>query len=159
MMQVRSREKMGIRMTEESAPATTTTAPAWYWLVALAALLFEGAGAYLFANSLTLDPATLPLDQRAVFEATPQWMTVAWAIAIGSGLLGAIGLLLKRRFAEPLLLISLIAVAVQFSGIFLVKQLRELTPEDHLVVPIVILLFAYGFWQTSKLARRKGWLI
>ena len=146
-------------MTEDTAPAETSVSiPAWYWLVAVACLLFEGAGAYLFANSLSLDPATLPLDQRAVFEATPQWMTIAWAIAIGAGLLGAIGLLLKRRFAEPLLLISLIAVAVQFSGIFLVRQLRELTPEDHLVVPIVILLLAYGFWQASKLARIKGWL-
>ena len=146
-------------MTDESAPVETSTTPAWFWLVAIAALLFEGAGAYLFTNSLTLDPATLPLDQRAVFEATPQWMTIAWAIAIGSGLLGAVGLLLRRRLAEPLLLISLVAVAAQFSGIFLVRQLRELTPEDHLMVPIVILLLAYGFWQTSKLARGKGWLL
>ena len=145
-------------MTDEAAPAETSSTPIWYWPVAVAALLFEGAGAYLFADSLRLDPATLPLDQRAVYDATPQWMTIAWAIAIGAGLLGAVGLLLRRRFAEPLLLISLIAVAVQFSGIFLVRQLRELTPEDHLVLPIVILLFAYGFWQTSKLARRNGWL-
>ena len=145
-------------MTEEPAPAETAATPAWYWLVAVAALLFEGAGAYLFANSLQIDPASLPLDQRAIFEATPQWMTIAWAVAIGSGLLGAIGLLLRRRFAEPLLLISLIAVVVQFSGLFLVKQLRELTPEDHLVLPILILLFAYAFWQTAKLARRRGWL-
>jgi hypothetical protein len=144
-------------MNDEAAAATTAT-PAWYWLVAIFALLFEGAGAYLFASSLSLDPATLPLDQRAIFEATPQWMTIAWAIAIGAGLLGAIGLLLRRRFAEPLLLISLIAVAVQFSGLFLVRQLRELTPEDHLVVPIVILLLAYGLWQTAKLARRRGLL-
>jgi hypothetical protein len=144
-------------MNDEAAAATAAT-PAWYWLVAIFALLFEGAGAYLFASSLSLDPATLPLDQRAIFEATPQWMTIAWAIAIGAGLLGAIGLLLRRRFAEPLLLISLIAVAVQFSGLFLVRQLRELTPEDHLVVPIVILLLAYGLWQTAKLARRRGLL-
>jgi hypothetical protein len=65
---------------------------------------------------------------------------------------------MRRRFAEPALLVSLIAVAVQFSGIFLVKQLRELTPEDHLIVPVVILVLAYGIWQTSKLAHRKGWL-
>ena len=144
-------------MTDDTMP-TQPTAPAWYWLVAVGALLFEGAGAYLFANSLTLDPATLPLDQRAVFDATPQWMTIAWAVAIGAGLVGAIGLLLRRRFAEPLLLVSLLALAAQLAGLFLVRQLRELTPEDHLVVPIVILLFAYAFWQTSKLARRKGWL-
>lgn len=145
-------------MAEESSHQPADSVPAWYWLVAVAALLFEGAGAYLFTNSLTLDPASLPLDQRAVYDATPQWMTIAWAVAIAAGLLGAIGLLLRRRFAEPLLLISLLAVAVQFSGLFLIRQLRELTPEDHLVVPIVILLLAYGIWQTSKLARSKGWL-
>ncbi len=145
-------------MTDQAAPTQATATPAWYWVLAVAALLFEAAGAYLFAGGLTLDPATLPLDQRAVYDATPQWMTIAWTVAIGSGLLGAIGLLLRRRFAEPLLLISLLAVAVQFSGILLVRQLRELTPEDHLVVPIVILATAYGFWQTAKLARRRGWL-
>jgi CHASE2 domain-containing sensor protein len=112
----------------------------------------------LFANSLMLDPATLPLDQRAIFDATPQWMTLAWAVAIGAGVVGAVGLLVRRRLAEPALLVSLIAVVVQFSGLFLVRQLRELTPEDHLIVPVVILLFAYGFWQFAKLSRRRGWL-
>lgn len=138
--------------------ATKPAVPVWYWAVAIGALLFEAAGAFLFANSLTLDPATLPLDQRAIFDATPQWMTIAWGVAIGAGLIGAVGLLMRRRFAEPLLLVSVIAVAVQFSGIFLVKQLRELTPEDHLMVPVVILVLAYALWQSAKLARRKGWL-
>jgi hypothetical protein len=132
--------------------------PAWYWAVAVAALLFEAAGAYLFTTGLMLDPDTLPLDQRAIFDATPQWMTIAWGVAIGAGLLGAVGLLLRRRFAQPLLLISLIAVGVQFSGIFLIRQLRELTPEDHLIVPVVILILAYVIWQTSLLAQRRGWL-
>lgn len=143
---------------ETAAESEVPSAPAWYWLAAVAALLFELTGAYLFTNSLMLDPATLPLDQRAVFEATPQWMTVAWAVAIGAGVIGAVGLLMRRRFAEPLLLISLIAVLLQFSGIFLVRQLRELTPEDHLIVPVVILLLAYAIWQMSKLAKRRGWL-
>lgn len=134
------------------------TVPAWFWALAVGALLFEGAGALLFANSLTLDPATLPLDQRAIYEATPQWMTIAWAVAIGTGLIGAVGLILRRRFAEPALLLSVIAVAVQFSGIFLVRQLRELTPEEHLLVPVVILVLAYAIWQAAKLSRRKGWL-
>lgn len=144
-------------MTDDHS-SETISVPAWYWIVAVGALLFELAGAYLYANSLTLDPASLPLDQRAIYEATPQWMTIAWGIAIASGVAGAVGLLLRMRFAQPLLLVSLIAVAVQFSGIFLVRQLRELTPENHLIVPVVILLLAYGVWQTAKLAQKRGWL-
>lgn len=145
-------------MNDDTSAAESSSPPAWYWVVAVGALLFELAGAYLYANSLMLDPASLPLDQRAIYDATPQWMTIAWGIAIASGVIGAIGLLLRLRFAQPLLLISLVAVAVQFSGIFLVRQLRELTPEDHLVVPVVILAVAYGVWQTSKLAQKRGWL-
>lgn len=137
---------------------TKPAVPVWYWIAAIAALLFEGTGAFLFSNSLKLDPATLPLDQRAIFEATPQWMTIAWGVAIGAGLIGALGLLLRKRFAEPALLVSLVAVAVQFSGIFLVRQLRELTPEEHLLVPVLILFLSYGFWQTAKLFRQRGWL-
>ena len=150
-------------MTDESSTATRgvarpSSAAAWFWIVAVAALLFEGAGAYLFVNSLTLDPGTLPLDQRSIFEATPKWMTFAWGVAIATGVLGAIALVARRRMAQPLLLISWIAVAVQFSGLFLVRQLRELTPEDHLLVPVVILLLSYGIWQLSLLANRRGWL-
>lgn len=139
-------------------PAGRPSVPAWYWLVAIAALLFEASGAYLFATSLSLDPETLPLDQRALIEATPQWMTICWGLAIGLGLAGALGLLMRRRFAEPLLLGSLLAVLLQFAGILFVRELRELTPESHLAVPIVVTLFAYGFWQTAKLARARGWL-
>lgn len=146
-------------MTDESSTATgQISPPAWFWILAIAALLFEAAGAYLFGNSLTLDPATLPGDQRSIFEATPKWMAFAWGVAIATGLIGALLLLLRRRFAQPLLLISWLAVAVQFSGLFLVRQLRELTPEDHLLVPVVILLLAYGVWQLSLLANKRGWL-
>ena len=138
--------------------ATKQGVAAWYWAIAIAALLFAVMNVYLFSFNLTLDPATLPLDQRAIYEATPQWMNLAWAAATAASLIGAIGLLLRRRFAEPALLVSLVAIVVQVAGIFLVKQLRELTPEDHLIVPVTVLLIAYAFWQSAKLAKRRGWL-
>ena len=150
-------------MTDDSSTATSSTERRsgphrWFWILAAGALLFEAAGAYLFVDGMTVDPSTLPLDQRAIFAATPKWMMFAWGVAIATGVIGAASLLARRRIAQPFLLISWLAVAVQFSGLFLVKQLRELTPEDHLMVPIVILLLSYGIWQLSLLANKRRWL-
>ena len=55
-----------------------------------------------------------------MWDATPTWMVAAYAIAVWVGLAGALLLLLRRKLAVPLLLVSLIAVIVQFSGLFLV---------------------------------------
>ena len=143
---------------DNQAPAAGAKVPIWYWAAAIGALLFECAGAYLFTDSLSLDPAMLPLDQRALYDATPQWMTIIWAVAIGTGLVGALGLILRRRFSALFLLASTVAVAGQLVGILLIQQLRELMPEDQFILQVVIFFVAYAFWQTARLASRRGWL-
>ncbi|MEO5809224.1 MAG: hypothetical protein ABIR51_03990 [Sphingomicrobium sp.] len=132
--------------------------PGWYWLVAMAALLFELAGCYALYLQLTTDAAALPVDQRALIEATPMWITGAYALAVVSGLVGAIALLQRRRFAKGALLLSLVAIAVQFGGILLVPALRSSIPSDELLGPIVIFVLAYGFWQFAKIAAKRDWL-
>ena len=47
---------------------------------------------------------------------------------------------------------------VQFSSAFIVPEMRAMTPSDALFVPIVIIVIAYGIWQFSRLAGRRGWL-
>lgn len=135
--------------------------PAWYWLVALAGLLFEGFGCFNYLAFVSIDPqqvATLPLDQRAVVNATPWWITAAYALAVWVGLLGAVLLLVRRRHAELLLLVSLAAIVVQFGGVLLVPEMRDVTPADAYTLPIVVTLVAYGLWQFARLARKRGWL-
>jgi hypothetical protein len=131
---------------------------AWIWIAATLALLFECVGAFLLYSSLTLDVASLPLDQRNVYQAIPQWMNIAWAIAVATGLLGALGLLLRRKFAEPLLIVSFVAAVIQFSGLVVDRRLRELTSEADLMEPVVILILLYGIWHLAQLARKRGWL-
>ena len=79
----------------------------WYMLGAVASLLFMLLGCAVFAMHIYTDPATLPLDQRAMFEAEPQWVTAAMGIASLAGVAGAVMLLLRRKAAEPLMLVSL----------------------------------------------------
>ena len=84
---------------------------------------------------MTTDPASLPIDQSAMWEATPPWIVGAYAVAVWVGLVGAVLLLMRRKLAEPLLLVSLLAVVVQFGGVLLVPALREVTPDSAYTLP------------------------
>ena len=132
--------------------------PVWFWVVAALALLFMAFGCLMYYTQVSTDPSTLPLDQRAMWEATPGWMVAAYAIAVWVGLAGAILLILRRRHAIPLLLISLIAVVVQFGGILVVPDLRNMVPSSAYAAPIAIIVITYGIWHFARYARRQGWL-
>ncbi len=54
------------------------------------------------------------------YEATPGWLTVAFGVAVGAGVLGSIGLLLRQRWAVPCFAVSLVALLVQIGGAYLV---------------------------------------
>ena len=136
----------------------TNEAPTWFWIGAGLALLWEALGCFMYWTQVTTDPATLPLDQRAMWDAAPGWMIAAYAVAVWVGLLGAVLLLMRRRFAEPLLLLSLVAVVVQFSALLLVPELRDRTPSDALMMPIIIFVASYAIYMLSRRARKHGWL-
>ena len=137
---------------------TSQSAPRWFTIAALAALLFELAGCAMYLMQVSVDPATLPLDQRAMWDAAPSWMIAAYAVAVWVGLAGAILLLFRRRLAEPLLLVSFVAVLVQFSALLLVPALRNLTASDDLLLPFVIIVASYSVWHFARRAKSSGWL-
>ena len=92
-----------------------------------------------------------------MLSARPSWYYAAFGIAVWVGLAGAIGLLLRKQWADRLLLASLIAVIIQFSAILIVPEMR-LVSSDALLGPVIVILIAYGVWQLARLARRRGWL-
>ena len=132
--------------------------PRWFFAVAALALLFEAFGCVMYLSQVTADRAALPLDQRAMWDATPTWMVAAYAIAVWAGLAGALLLLMRRKLAVPVLLVSLIAVVVQFSGLFLVPQLRQTVPDTALVAPIALIVCCYLIFLFARLAHKRGWL-
>ena len=148
-------------MDESAVEHGASTVPAWYWVAAVAALLFELAGCFFYLVEVRMsaaDIAALPLDQAAMLAARPAWYYAAFGIAVWVGLLGAVLLLLRRQWAVWALLVSLVAVIIQFSSAFIVPEMRAMTPSDALFVPVVVIIIAYAFWQFSRLAGRRGWL-
>jgi hypothetical protein len=147
-------------MTDEITAAERGNPPAWYWMAAICALLFECLGCFFYLAEVRLTPeqiAMLPLDQAAMLSARPAWYYAAFAGAVWVGLTGAVGLLLRKSWAVPALLISLIAVIVQYSAILIVPRMRTIS-SDELLGPIVVALVSYGIFMLARLAKRRDWL-
>jgi hypothetical protein len=133
-------------------------APGWFRIAAGGALLWELLGCVMFVWQAVSDPAALPRDQQAAWAATPPWMNAAWGFAVVTGVAGAVLLLMRNRRSEPLLLLSFLAVVVQFSGMVLVPALRNLTNSDDLFMPFVVAVICYAIWNLARKARKEGWL-
>lgn len=141
-----------------SEPNVSQPVPGWFTVAAIGAVVWELIGCGMYLMQMTTDPASLPADQRAIWEAAPIWMDAAYGVAVWVGLAGAILLILRRRLAEPLLLVSLLAAVVQFSALLIVPALRNLVASDQLLVPVVIIVVCYGIWMLARRARKAGWL-
>ena len=130
----------------------------WFPAAAIASLLFMILGCISYLMHVFADPNAMPLDQRAAYQAEPLWVTNAYAIAVWAGLAGAVLLVLKRKLAEPALLVSLIAVLVWLAGLILVAPLRENLSANDLLVAIVVAALTWTVFWFGRHSRQRGWL-
>lgn len=130
----------------------------WFIAAAVASLLFMGLGCITFLMHVLADPASMPLDQRAAHDAEPLWVTAVYGVAVGAGLVGAILLLMKRRAAEWLLLVSLVAVLAWLGGLIVVAPLRETMSANDLLVAIAIAALTWTIYWFARHSRQRGWL-
>lgn len=130
----------------------------WYLPAAIASLLFMGLGCIMYLMHVLADPATMPLDQRAAYEAEPIWVTAAFAAAVWIGLIGTILLVMRRRLAEAALLVSLVAVLVWLAGLVVVSGLRENMSANDLLVAIVVTALTWTIYWFARHSRQRGWL-
>jgi hypothetical protein len=132
--------------------------PSWFILAAIAVLLWELVGCAMYLMRMAADPASLPVDERAIWDTAPMWMMGAYGVAVWTGLAGAILLLLRRRLAATVLLVSFLAVVVQFSALLLVPDMRNLMNSDLLFLPFVILVVCFVIWKFAHISKNSGWL-
>jgi magnesium-transporting ATPase (P-type) len=130
----------------------------WYMFAAIGSLLFMLIACAGYVMDVTTDPQMLPLDQRAVVEARPLWMTAAYAIAVWVGVAGAVMLVLRRRLAQPLLLVSLIAAAVTFLPYAIVPGVRDNITTNDIAVAVMILAITWTIFWFARHSAQRGWL-
>jgi hypothetical protein len=135
--------------------------PGWYWAVAIAALLWEAMGCFAYWTQVSMDSAALarlPAAQADLWAAMPAWVVGAYAVAVWGGLLGAIGLLLRRAWARLAFAASLVAVIVQFGWTFLSTPILTTIGASAAAFPAFILLMAALLLYFTGLAAKRGWL-
>ena len=97
--------------------------------------------------------------QRQLYAARPQWLFAVYGVAIFSGLIGAIGLLLRKSWASMLLALSLAAVIVQFGYTFAVMHAAErLGAAVAIPFPLVIFLIGVALLWFARRSRARGWI-
>ena len=135
--------------------------PMSFRVVAIVALLWNLFGLFSFYTNVTATPAVIaswPEAQQQIAAATPRWVFVAFAIATIAGVLGSLGLLLGKRWAVPVLLMSLLAILVQFGSIYALTPTWVLTGIGGAILPLCIGAFGLFLWWYARKAAARGWL-
>ncbi len=100
-------------MNEKSGAIT----PLWFMIVSMLFLLWNLFGLALFVMAMTilnnkesLVNAGLNEEQAELTLSTPTWVNIAFGVAVIFGVLGCIALVMKKKAAIMLLVISLLGV-------------------------------------------------
>ncbi len=130
--------------------------PVWFWIVSILALLWNlmGVIAYLTMAFATEEMiASLSPEQQSEFLFEyPAWVTAAFALAVFSGFLGCIALLIRKKWAYGLFVVSAIAAIAQHIYIFMNVDVQSYFMP---VSVIVVCLFLVWF---SKNAINNYWI-
>lgn len=134
---------------------STNKPPIWFWIVSIIALVWNAMGVNEYLqqayNTERYREMYTP-EQLEIAANLPSWVTAAFAIAVFSGALAAIGLLLRKSWSVKLWLLSLLAVILQM-GYLLINGYAS-----SIVMTIMIIVFALVFVWFARKSEANGWL-
>ncbi len=96
--------------------------------------------------------APLPAWYRTV------WSTVVSLVAVFGGAAGSLGLVVRKRWARPLLIASLTGLLVQDFGLFVLANAIALAGPAALVIQGSVLLIAIALLFLARTGEKRGWI-
>lgn len=138
-----------------------TQPPKWFKVVAILALVWNllGCAAYLADAMMTpADVAKLSPEHQELYAARPSWAVSATAVAVWLGALGSLALLLRKRWATVLLVLSLFGVLVQDYWLFLGSNAARVTGSSAMIMQAFVLVVSIALVMLSLHAAKRGWL-
>lgn len=141
--------------------STSTKPPIWYWIVSVIALIWNLMGVINYlAQAFMKDEmlASMTKEQRIFIENRPAWATGAFAVAVWAGLIGCLLLLIRKKQAFIVLVISFVGVVVQMIHSFFIANAMDVYGPGGLIMPIMILIIGIGLILLAKKGETVGWL-
>jgi hypothetical protein len=146
---------------------TTNTPPIWFWILTVILLLWGMMGMYVYYDFVTSTPESMAKYIEAgtysqayadYLLAEPTWSAAVFALAVTSGFLGAVSLLLRRSWAAPLYMLSLLFISISLGKMFLLDKAHTMMSGGQVGMEgIVFLLGVLAVW-VSRTANNKDWL-
>jgi hypothetical protein len=140
---------------------STPKPPAWYWICAVAGLLWNLLGLVAFLMQAFWSESALASmsdAEQQFYLNYPHWALTAFGLAVAGGVLGCVFLLLRKLMARFWLVVSLLAVLVQYgynTYMVLTPQYAELR---NWVMTAAVILIAALLIRFAVTARKHGWL-
>ena len=136
--------------------------PKSFWIVAIILLLWNIMGVLSFTAHVMITEdmiAEYSAAEQALYHEYPVWTIVLFAIATIGGLMGALGLVLRRKWAFISFVISILAVLPQMThNVFFTSSIEVFGMVEAITMPLfVVLLGIFSVWF-SKYASQKAWL-
>jgi len=139
--------------------------PAHLWVVGVLALLWNGFGAfdylmtrmrnteYLASMMPTVDPDAV----LAWVDGFPIWAQFGWGLSVWGGLAGAILLLIRSRWAVPVLAASLVGALLGLGyQIVAAPPLAGMEGAMNDIIPFVIIFVALALLLYARAMKAKG---
>lgn len=128
--------------------------PRSFWIISSLSLIWNLIGVMNYLFTVTVSTETLAgmsEAERALYTDVPMFVTSCFAIAVFSGVLGSVFLLLRKALSVSFFLVSLVAIILQMSlGLFLTPMLSVQGPAA-LALPIILVICAtYFLWYSRK---------
>lgn len=134
--------------------------PKSFWVIGVLALLWNFMGVfqfYLATFGLDAMIESLSEAQADLYRGIPMWYTVIFAIAVFTGLLGSITMLVRKKITVPLFGISLLAVLVAQVYWILGTDVMEVMGASSVIMPLIVIAISIFLYFYNKGAAKNGW--
>ena len=146
-------------MSEETT--TAQNKPKWFLGIAIFALIWNLLGVFAYLGQMFMPQDmfdALPEAERTIIENTPAWATAAFAFAVWGGALGSLLLLLRKKAALYVFIVSFIGIIVQLYHSLFISDSIEVYGPGGMVMPIMVFLIGGGLIYYTNNLIKKDWV-